>query len=77
MNYALIENGIVANVIWLYKGNASDFPEAVAINDLPVGIGDTYTDGKFFRNGQEIVTEAEERLLAELNAAYVEGVNSI
>ena len=31
MNYALIENGIVANIIWLYPANAGDFPSAVPI----------------------------------------------
>ena len=29
MNYALIENGVVPNLIWLYSGNEADFPSAV------------------------------------------------
>ena len=28
MNYALIENGVVTNLIWLYPANAAEFPGA-------------------------------------------------
>ena len=59
MNYALIENGIVTNIIWLYEGNASDFPAAVKLGDRPVAIGDTYIDGKFYRDGNEVLTALE------------------
>lgn len=54
MNYALIKNEIVTNIIWLHPMNASDFTSAVPTNDLPVRIGDTYKDGKFYHNGEEI-----------------------
>ena len=54
MNYALIDNGIVTNLIWLHPMNANEF-NAVPMNDLPVQIGDTYEDGKFYRNGEEVV----------------------
>lgn len=54
MNYALIKNETVINIIWLHPMNASDFPSAVPTNDLPVQIGDTYKDGKFYHNGEEI-----------------------
>lgn len=47
MNYALIENGIVANLIWLHEGNADEFPAAVAIGEQMVAIGDAYKDGRF------------------------------
>lgn len=60
MNYALIEDGIVANVIWLHPANASDFPGAVALNDIPAGIGDSYEDGVFYRNGEKVLTAAEQ-----------------
>lgn len=76
MNYALIQNGIVTNIIWLYPGNASDFPNAVPTNDIPVAIGDTYTDGVFYRNGERVLTELEQAI-AEADAAeaaYQEGV---
>lgn len=66
MNYALIENGIVANIIWLYDGNAREFP-AIKLGERPVRIGDTYEDGKFYRDGAEVLTPAEEA--AEYRAA--------
>lgn len=79
MNYALIENKMVKNIIWLYSGNVSDFPNAVPMNDVPVAIGDTYTDGVFYRNGERVLTMAEQMQQAvaeadEAAAAYFEGV---
>ena len=59
MRYALISNGIVVNVIWLNDKNASDFPAAVKLGDRPVTMGDTYTDGKFYRDGAEVLTPME------------------
>ena len=59
MNYALVENGTVVNIIWLYEGNAQEFPDAVALGDRPVGIGDTYANGKFYRDGVEVLTPLE------------------
>ena len=59
MNYALVENGIVTNIISLNDRNASDFPAAVKLGDRPVAIGDTYADGKFYRDGNEVLTELE------------------
>lgn len=60
MRYALIDNGIVANIISLNDRNASDFPTAVKLGDRPVDIGDTYTDGKFYRDGVEVLTPLEQ-----------------
>ena len=54
MNYALIKNGIVTNIIYLHPMNADEFPNAVEIGDLPVAIGDSYAEGKFYRDGKEI-----------------------
>ena len=59
MRYALIDSGIVTNVIVLNDRNAEDFPTAVKLGDRPVGIGDTYTDGKFYRGGVEVLTPLE------------------
>ena len=59
MRYAIVTDGIVTNVIALNDRNASDFPDAVRLGDLPVGIGDTYTDGKFYRDGVEVLTPME------------------
>lgn len=59
MNYAVVENGTVTNIIWLYPGNASDFPDAVPCGDLPVAIGDTYDGEHFFRDGERVLTALE------------------
>ena len=56
MNYAIVENGIVTNIIVLNDDNAQDFPNAIPTNGLFVAIGDTYADGQFIH----IDTEDEE-----------------
>ena len=33
--------------------------------DKPVAIGDDYTDGKFYRDGSEVLTPLEEALLVQ------------
>lgn len=76
MTYALIVDGYVTNIIWLHPMNADEFPNAVSTNGLPVQIGDTYTGGKFYRNGEEItlpdntytLDEVAELLASEVNA---------
>lgn len=60
MRYALIGNSIVTNIIALNDRNANDFPSAVKLGDRPVGIGDTYADGKFYRDGVEVLTPMEQ-----------------
>ena len=75
MNYALITNGVVSNIIWLYDGNAQEFPDAVKLGDRPVGIGDTYTDGKFYRDGVEVLTPLEQEQ-AEIDA-YKAALNEL
>ena len=57
--YALVEAGIVTNIISLDSRNASDFPNAIKTADRPVAIGDTYTNGKFYRDGNEVLTALE------------------
>lgn len=63
MRYAWIENGTVNNIIELNDRNAGDFPQTVKLGDRPVSIGDSYTDGKFFRDGKEVLTTDEENAL--------------
>ena len=58
-SYALVENGVVTNVIWLCPSNASDFPGAVCVADRPVAAGDLYADGVFTRDGITILTYEE------------------
>jgi len=59
MNYALIENGMVTNIIWLHPGDADSFPGAVPLGDRMVEIGDAYKEGAFYRGGERILTLAE------------------
>ena len=60
MRYAIVDNGAVTNIIALNDRNAIDFPTAVKLSDRPVAIGDTYTDGKFYRDGVEVLTPMEQ-----------------
>lgn len=60
MNYALIENGVVTNIIWLYSGNAGDFPDAVRCGDVPVAIGDTWDGQDFYREGARVLSPVEQ-----------------
>ena len=43
--------------------------------DRPVAIGDTYSDGKFYRDGVEILTPLEEAL--KTNAEYEAALSEI
>lgn len=49
--YALVEKGVVTNLISLCDSNASDFPTAVCVGGKPVAIGDTYSGGVFYHEG--------------------------
>ena len=71
---ALIENGTVINVLWCSDSQ----PETDTIinpADRPVGIGDTYSNGKFYRGGVEILTPLEEAL--KKNAEYEAALREI
>lgn len=73
-NMAFVENGIVSNILWCSDAE----PETdglIDTADRPVGIGDTYTDGKFYRDGAEILTPLEEAL--KKNAAYEQALSEI
>ena len=71
MRYAIVTDGTVTNVIELRP--SVTWPGAVALGDRPVGIGDTYSEGKFYRDGAEVLTPAEEieRYKAALNTLGV------
>ena len=56
MDYAIIEAGVVVNVI---VGPLPDGMDGVALGDRPVAIGDSYADGVFNRNGEPVLTPAE------------------
>lgn len=67
MKYALIENGVVTNTILLLPYNAHEFPNAISIEGLSVQAGDTYADGRFYRDGEPIYSMAEQ--MADMEAA--------
>ena len=69
MNYAIIDNGIVTNIICLLPANASEFSNAVPLHDRPVAIGDAYTDGRFYRDEELVLSNSERELLAETQEA--------
>lgn len=75
MRYAMVTGGVVANIIALNDRNANDFPAAVKLGDRPVDIGDTYTDGKFYRDGVEVLTPMEQAQ-AEIDA-YKAALNEL
>ena len=64
---ALVENSTVTNMLWC---SASEPETDALINpaDRPVAIGDTYSNGKFYRDGVEILTPLGEAL--KENAEY-------
>lgn len=59
-NFAIIENGVVSNVLWGMVYNSDEWPNAIQVNDLAVQIGDSYENGKFYRNGEEVLSRTEE-----------------
>lgn len=67
---ALVSGGTVVNLLWC-PDNAQPTDSLLDIGDRPVGIGDTYADGKFYRDGEEVLTPLEAALaeLADAQAA--------
>ena len=78
---AVVNNGIVSNIIWC----ADNTPETntwVNCSDRPVAIGDTYSGGKFYRDGAEVLTPLEDtqarlEALAAQNAEYEKALSEI
>lgn len=58
--YALVENGVVTNVMVLYPPSAAEFEGAVPCGELPVAIGDTYDGEHFYRGGEQVLTPLEQ-----------------
>jgi len=56
---ALVENGTVANMLWC-SDSQPETESLINPADRPVGIGDAYSNGKFYRDGVEILTPLEE-----------------
>lgn len=79
---ALIENGVVANMLWC-SDSEPETESLINPADRPVAIGDTYSNGKFYRDGVEILTPLEEaqKKITEYESALTEietalGVNN-
>lgn len=60
MRYAVIEDGVVVNVIILYPGGAKSFPDAVPCGEVPVAIDDTWDGEHFYREGARVLSFVEE-----------------
>ena len=79
--YALIKNAKVTNIVSADNRGADSLISAVLNliqTDKPVAIGDDYTDGKFYRDGSEVLTPLEEALLVQADmqeALNILGVN--
>lgn len=71
---AFIENGVVSNMLWC-SDSEPETESLINPADRPVGIGDTYTDGKFYRDGAEVLTPLEES--SKQNAAYEQALSEI
>ena len=70
---ALVDNGVVVNILWCSDRE----PETEALIDTadrPAAIGDSYESGKFYRNGEEVLTplQAAMKKNAEYEAALSE-----
>lgn len=70
---ALIENGTIVNMLWC-SDSQPETESLINPADRPVAIGDTYSDGKFYRDGVEILTPLEE---AQKNAEYESALSEI
>ena len=58
--YALVENGVVTNVMVLYPPSAAEFEGAVPCGEIPVAIGDTYDGEHFYLAGERVLTALEQ-----------------
>ena len=58
--YALVENGVVTNLMVLYPPSAAEFEGAVPCGEIPVAIGDTYDGTYFYRGGERVLTALEQ-----------------
>ena len=69
-NMARIKNDIVVNIEWC-SDETHETDVLKDMKDCPAAIGDTYTDGAFYRNGERVLTESERicQMVAEYECA--------
>ena len=77
-NMALLENGVVTNLLWCSDGEP-ETENLIDCDERPVSMGDSYSGGKFYRDGQAVLSEtealrAQNSQLLEAMAAMVEEV---
>ena len=70
---AHITEGVVSNIMWC-SDNTEQTDTLVDLAGRPVGIGDTYQYGKFYRGGMEVLTPLE-AALAEIAALRAENAD--
>ena len=70
---ALVDNGVVVNILWC-SDRESETETLIDTEERPVAIGDSYESGKFYRNGEEVLTplQAAMKKNAEYEAALSE-----
>lgn len=73
-NMALLENGVVTNILWC-SDREPETDTMINCGELPAGIGDSYRDGAFYRDGEKILTPLEEAL--KKNAEYESALTEI
>lgn len=73
-NMALLENGLVTNILWC-SDREPETDTMINCGELPVGIGDSFQDGAFYRDGEKILTAYE--LLEKQNAEYEAALSEI
>lgn len=59
---ALLDDNAVINMLWCSE-NEPETETLKCPGERPVGIGDTYTDGKWYRGEVEILTPLETAML--------------
>lgn len=72
-NMARIENGVVVNIEW----RSDKEPETETLKNYDgrsIHIGDAYSDGKFYRDGEEVPTElgAAQKQIDDLRSQNME-----
>ena len=72
-NMARIENGVVVNVEWL-PDRAVETDTLKNMGDVPAGIGDTWEEGKFYREGVPVLTAMEEMQAANQDMETALGI---
>ena len=60
---ARIENGMVVNVEWC-SDTTAETDDLKNTEDRIIDVGDTYSEGKFYRDGEAILSTAEKLALS-------------